>query len=153
MKIWVDADACPIVIKEILYKAADRTKTHLILVANRQIKTPKNNYIEFLKVQSGLDVADSKIVEKMEANDLVITSDIPLASKVVEKGGIGLNPRGEIYTAENVSERLSTRDFLDTLRSSGIETGGPPSLTNKDKQSFANSLDQILTKSLFMDKL
>ncbi|WP_028580895.1 YaiI/YqxD family protein [Desulfogranum japonicum] len=149
MKIWVDADACPVVIKEILYKAAERTKTQLILVANRYMKIPKSTYIEFLQVQSGLDVADNRIVEKMAPKDLVITSDIPLASKVVEKGGFGLNPRGEIYTAENIGERLSTRDFLDTLRSSGIETGGPASLTKRDRQSFANSLDKILTQNDF----
>lgn len=146
MKIWVDADACPAVIKEILYKAAARTKTRVVFVANRQMKIPKNSYIDFLKVQSGLDAADNKIVEQMEPDDLVITADIPLASKVVERGGIGINPRGEIYTAENIRERLSARDFLDTLRASGIETGGPPSLNKRDSQNFANSLDKILTR-------
>ena len=146
MKIWVDADACPVVIKEILYKAAGRTKINVILVANRKIHIPKNNYIKFLQVQSGADVADNIIVDKMTPEDLVITSDIPLAARVIEKGGLGLNPRGELYTAENIRERLSARDFLDTLRSSGIETGGPSPLTKRDRQLFANSLDQILAK-------
>lgn len=146
MKIWVDADACPVVIKEILYKAAERTKSNLILVANKQIRVPRSKYIQFLKVSSGLDVADNEIVKNIEAGDMVITSDIPLASKVVEKGGLGLNPRGEIYTAENIREILSARDFMDILRSSGIETGGPSALTKRDRQLFANSLDQLLNK-------
>ena len=146
MKIWVDADACPAVIKEILYKAAERTCTSLILVANRSIRIPKSKYIEFLKVDLGLDVADNKIADKIEPGDLVITADIPLASKIVEKGGLGINPRGEMYTPENIREILSNRDFMDVLRSSGVETGGPPPLTNRDKQAFANSLDQILAK-------
>lgn len=146
MKIWVDADACPVVIKEILYKAAMRTHTSLLLVANRKMKIPENRYVGFLQVPLGQDGADKRIVEEMDRGDLVITSDIPLAAKVVEKGGLGLNPRGEIYTAENIKERLSSRDFFDSLRASGIETGGPSSLTKRDRQNFANGLDQILTK-------
>lgn len=146
MKIWVDADACPAVIKEILYKAAKRTQTDLILVANRNIRIPKSPHIEFLQVPSGLDVADNTIIDKIDPGDLVITGDIPLASKIVEKGGLGINPRGEVYSAENIREILSNRDFMDILRSSGVETGGPPPLTNRDKQTFANSLDQVLTK-------
>ena len=146
MKIWVDADACPLAIKEILYKAAERTKLDLILVANRQIGIPESEYITFLRVQSGPDVADDEIHKNIEPDDLVITGDIPLASRVVEKGAIGLNPRGEVYTTENISERLSARDFMDVLRSSGIETGGPSALTKRDRQSFANSLDRILNK-------
>ncbi|MDJ0624238.1 MAG: YaiI/YqxD family protein [Desulfocapsaceae bacterium] len=146
MKLWVDADACPAVIREILYKAAERTQTRLILVANRNIRIPKSRFIEFLRVQLGLDVADNTIIEKIESGDLVITSDIPLAAKVVQRGGLGLNPRGEIYSSENISEILSNRDFMDSLRSSGVDTGGPPPLTNRDKQTFANSLDQVLAK-------
>lgn len=146
MKIWVDADACPTVIKEILYKAAQRTKLNLIIVANRQFRIPKNQFIQFRKVSSGLDVADNEIAKNVESEDLVITSDIPLAAKIVGKGAFGLNPRGEIYTTENISERLSTRDFLDALRSSGVETGGPSAITKRDRQSFANSLDQMLNK-------
>lgn len=148
MKIWVDADACPVVIKEILFKAAERTKSQLILVANRSVRVPKSFYITFLRVSAGLDVADNKIVDNLSSGDLVITSDIPLAAKVVELGGFALNPRGEIYTAENISERLSTRDFMDNLRSSGIETGGPSTLSKRDRQSFANCLDQLLRKSV-----
>ncbi|MEE4166890.1 MAG: YaiI/YqxD family protein [Desulfocapsaceae bacterium] len=147
MKIWVDADACPLVIKDILYKAAERTKLSLILVANKQIGIPKSNYITFIRVQSGPDVADNEIAKNIEPGDLVITGDIPLASKVVGKGATGLNPRGEVYTSETISERLSVRDFMDTLRSSGIETGGPPALTKRDRQSFANALDKILKEN------
>lgn len=146
MKIWVDGDACPVVIKEILFKAAERTKLYLILVANRKIRIPKSQYIEFRIVPSGLDVADNEISQNVESGDLVITADIPLAAKIVEKGAFGLNPRGEMYSAENIRERLSTRDFMDTLRSSGIETGGPAALTKKDRQLFANSLDRAINK-------
>lgn len=146
MKIWVDADACPVVIKEILYKAAERTKSHLILVANRSLRIPISPYINFIKVSAGLDVADNEIAKNIEPGDLVITSDIPLAAIVVEKGATGINPRGDIYTAENIAERLSTRDFMDTLRSSGVETGGPPALSKRDRQTFANSLDRLLNK-------
>ena len=146
MKIWVDGDACPTVIKEILYKAAERTKLNVILVANRYIKIPKSKYIQFQVVPSGLDVADNEITKNVESGDLVITSDIPLAARIVEKGAIGLNPRGEIYTTGNINERLSTRDFMDILRSSGVETGGPSPISKRDKQLFSNSLDQIITK-------
>ena len=147
MKIWVDADACPVVIKEILYKAAERTKLKLLLVANRKIRVPKSQYIESQIVPSGLDVADNEIVKNVESGDLVVTSDIPLAARIVEKGATGLNPRGEIYTTENISERLSARDFMDILRSSGIETGGPSAISKRDRQLFANSLDQTINKS------
>lgn len=146
MKIWVDADACPVMIKEILYKAAERTQLQLTLVANNHFRIPKSSCIAFLKVPHGQDVADNKIAEKLEPGDLVITGDIPLAARVVEKGGLALNPRGEIYSEENIKERLSTRDFLDSLRSCGVETGGPPGLSPRDKQAFANSLDQLLNK-------
>jgi uncharacterized protein len=146
MKIWIDADACPAVIKEILYKAAERTKTPVVVVANRYFHIPKSTYIQFRKVSAGLDVADHEIAKNVQPSDLVITSDIPLATSIVEKGALGLNPRGELYTTENVRERLSTRDFMDMLRSSGIETGGPPALTKRDRQSFANALDTILSR-------
>lgn len=146
MKIWVDADACPVVIKEILYKAAERTKLQVLLVANRKIKIPKSKYVGLRIVPSGLDVADDEIVKNVEAGDLVITSDIPLAAKIVEKGALGINPRGDVYTAENIGERLSARDFMDILRSSGVETGGPSAMSKKDRQLFANSLDQTINK-------
>ena len=147
MKIWVDADACPVVIKEILYKTAERTKLKIILVANRKIKVPKSQYIEFQIVPPGLDVADNEIEKNVEPGDLVVTSDIPLAARIVKKGATGLNPRGEIYTTENVSERLSARDFMDILRSSGIETGGPSAISKRDRQLFANSLDKTINKN------
>lgn len=146
MKIWVDADACPSVIRDILYKAAERTGIQLILVANRQFRIPNSSLIHFLLVRQGPDVADNEIVKNAESEDLVITSDIPLAARIVEKGGFALNPRGEVYTEENIKERLATRDFLDDLRSSGVETGGPSALSARDKQAFANSLDQLVTR-------
>ena len=146
MKIWVDGDACPAVIKEILYKAAERTKVDVIVVANRNIKIPKSKYIHFQIVPSGLDGADNEIAKNVEPGDLVVTSDIPLAARIVEKGALGLNPRGERYTKDTVRERLSVRDFMDTLRSSGIETGGPSAISARDRQLFANSLDQMIAK-------
>lgn len=146
MKIWVDADACPVIIKDILYKAAERTRLQLILVANNHFRIPKSSFINFLQVRQGLNVADDEIIDKLEPGDLVITSDIPLAARVVAKGGMALNPRGEMYTEENIRERLSTRDFLDNLRSSGVETGGPSALSPRDRHTFANSLDQLLTQ-------
>lgn len=146
MKIWVDADACPVVIKEIIFKAAERTGSQVTLVANKPLRIPSSAYIKFLQVSSGFDVADNEIVKKLEVGDLVITSDIPLAAEVVGKGGFALNPRGEMYTAENIQERLSARDFMDILRSSGIETGGPSALSKRDRQSFAGHLDRLLNK-------
>ena len=146
MKIWVDADACPNVIKEILYRAAKRLQIHLTLVANAPIQTPAFSYIESVQVRSGLDVADNYIVQQMGAGDLVITADIPLAANVIEKGGYALNPRGEFYDKGNIRERLSMRNFMETLRSSGVETGGPPALSNRDREAFANQLDRFLAK-------
>ncbi len=146
MKIWVDADACPNVIKEILYRAAERLQTPLVLVANSFLRTPSSRYIRAIRVGAGFDVADNKIVVEMESGDLVITADIPLAAAVVDKGGHALNPRGELYTTENIQERLTMRNFMDELRGAGVETGGPASLSQKDRQAFANSLDQFLTK-------
>lgn len=148
MKIWVDADACPVVIKEILFRAAERTQCSMTLVANQYIQIPRSAYITFIRVGAGADVADNAIVERLCAGDLVITADIPLAAQVVDKGGHGLNPRGELYTVENIRERLGMRDFMDGLRSNGIDTGGPPALNKSDRQNFANRLDQFLTRHL-----
>ncbi len=147
MKIWVDADACPVVIKNILFKAAQRTGIQLTLVANHPLHIPPLHCIKFLQVRSGFDVADNEIIKRLSVGDLVITSDIPLAAEVIEKGGHALNPRGELYSTDNIRERLNMRDFMDTLRSSGIVTGGPPALTQNDRKSFANQLDKLLTKS------
>ena len=144
MKIWVDADACPVAIKEILFRAADRTATELTLVANQYIRTPPSKYISMKQVAQGFDEADNKIVELCQQGDLVITSDIPLADEVITKGGYALSPRGELYTKENIKGRLNMRDFLDTLRSSGVQTGGPSALSSSEKQAFANHLDRIL---------
>ncbi len=146
MKIWVDADACPVVIKDILYRAAERTKIPVTLVANQSLEIPASHHIRFLQVSQGFDVADNEIVKRMESGDLVITSDIPLAADVIEKGGTALSPRGELYTANNIRARLNMRDFMETLRSSGINTGGPPALNQSDRKAFASHLDQILTR-------
>lgn len=146
MRIWVDADACPAVIKDILFRAAERTNVLLTLVANQPVRTPKSRYVKLLQVPAGFDVADNEIVKNLSAGDLVITSDIPLAAEVIEKGGYALSPRGELYSADNIRERLTIRDFMDTLRASGIHTGGPPSLTLSDRSSFANNLDKLLAK-------
>ena len=146
MEIWVDADACPVVIKEILFKAAQRTEVQLTLVANQTLRIPPSPFISFLRVSSGFDVADNEIVKRVNVGDLVVTSDIPLAAEVIEKDGCALNPRGELYTEDNIRDRLNMRDFMDTLRGSGIDTGGPSVLSKSDRQSFANKLDQYLTK-------
>ncbi len=148
MKIWVDADACPVVVKEILYRAADRTAVELILVANQALSTPSSPNIKTVQVPRGFDVADDEIVKRCEPGDLVITSDIPLAAEVIEKGAHALSPRGELHTKENIGARLNMRDFLDTMRSSGVEmSGGPASFSQRDKQDFANNLDRFLTKN------
>lgn len=145
MQIWVDADACPVVIKEILFRAADRTRTRLTLVANQAIRVPNSDWIKSVQVPSGFDVADNEIVKRCAAGDLVITADIPLAAEIIEKGGHALNPRGEMYSTENIRSLLNMRDFMDTMRSSGVDTsGGPPPLGQKEKQTFANSLDRFL---------
>jgi len=141
MKIWVDADACPVVIKEILFKAAERTGVVVTLVANRPVRIPSSRYITFVRVFAGLDVADNEIVKRLVAGDLVITADIPLAANVIDKGGAALNPRGELYSAENIRARLSVRDFMETLRADGIDTGGPPVLNKNDR-------GDLLTNSL-----
>jgi len=146
MKIWIDADACPIVIKEILYRAAERVPMDVILVANQSLQIPKSRYIKFIQVSQGFDVADNEIVKRLDAGDLVITSDIPLAADVIEKGGIALSPRGELHTTDNIRARLSMRDFMETLRSSGVDTGGPPALNQSDRKAFANHLDRIISQ-------
>lgn len=146
MTIWVDADACPNVIKDILFRAAERVKVQTTLVANQYVRVPKSAYIASIQVSSGFDVADNEIVKRVMTGDLVITADIPLAAEVIEKGGVALNPRGELYTQENVRARLNMRDFLDTMRSSGVQTGGPPPLTQTERQVFANQLDRYLAK-------
>lgn len=148
MKIWVDADACPVVIKDILFRSAERTGVMLTLVANRPVRIPKSKHIQFILVPSGLDVADNEIVKRLQSGELVITSDIPLAAEVVAKGAHALNPRGELYTAEDIRSRLSMRDFMDTLRASGIDTGGPQALSKSDRQAFASQLDRFLTRAL-----
>lgn len=146
MKIWVDADACPVVVKEILYRAAMRTETNVTLVANQFIKTPPSKYISFVQVKPGFDIADNEIVRRMQAGDLVITSDVPLADEVITKGGDALSPRGELFTKENIKSRLNIRDFMETLRSSGIQTGGPATISQTDRKAFGGQLDKWLTK-------
>ena len=146
MQIWVDADACPNVVKDILFRAAERTKTNLTLVANQPVKIPPSRYIKTVRVANGFDVADKEIIEQLGAGDLVVTADIPLAAEVVEKGAHALNPRGELYTEENIRQRLALRNFMDELRSSGVNTGGPATFSHKERQAFANHLDRLLTE-------
>lgn len=146
MQIWVDADACPNTIKEILYRAAKRVEIRLTLVANVPIQIPASPHIDSVLVRSGADIADNYIAQHMVSGDLVITADIPLAANVIDNGGIALNPRGEFYDAGNIRERLSMRNFMETLRNSGVETGGPPPLNHRDREAFANQLDRFLTK-------
>ena len=146
MKIWVDADACPVVIKEILFRAAERTGVKVTLIANQPVRVPASPHIELVQVSSGFDVADNEIVKRAGSGDLVITADIPLAAEMMENGVHALNPRGELYSTETIRQRLNMRDFMDTLRASGIDTGGPPPLSKSDRQSFANHLDRMLTR-------
>ncbi|NKB32806.1 MAG: YaiI/YqxD family protein [Pseudomonadales bacterium] len=146
MKIWVDADACPVAIKEILYRAAERRKIPLILVANQPLKTPPSSVISSVQVQSGFDEADDEIVRRMSAGELVITADIPLAAEVLEKKGHALSPRGEMFDQGTIGARLNMRDFLDTMRASGESTGGPPPLNQNDRKAFADQLDRLLQK-------
>lgn len=148
LKIWIDADACPRAVKEIIFKASFRLKVPVCLVANNYMAVPQVPLISFVKVEDGADIADLYIFGQVTANDLVITADIPLAALVVEKGATAINPRGELYTEENVRERLSMRDFMQTLRDSGVDTGGPPPFGPKDKERFANSVDRILTRMM-----
>jgi len=146
MHIWVDADACPAVIKEILFRAAERTKLPLTLVANQWLKTPPYPNIRAIQVPKGFDVADNYIAEQVQPGDLVVTADIPLAAAVVDKKATAINPRGEHYTTDNIRQALDMRNFMESLRSSGVETGGPPAFSQADRQAFANQLDRLLAK-------
>jgi len=146
MKIWIDADACPKPIKELLYRVAERKKIQLTLVANRPLGYPPSRWISSIQVAAGADVADQEIIRQLEAGDLVVTADIPLAAETIGLGGHALDPRGDFFSVENIRERLSVRNFMDELRNNGIETGGPASYGAKDKQQFANQLDRFLAR-------
>ena len=146
LHIWVDADACPKVIKEILFRAAQRLKIPLTLVANHALHTPPMPFIKAIQVAGGFDVADNYIAAQINEGDLVITADIPLAAEVIDKGGHALNPRGELYTRDTIRQRLTMRDLMDELRGSGVNTGGPPAIGPRDRQAFANELDRFLAK-------
>ena len=148
IRIWVDADACPGAVKEILYRAADKREVDTVLVANQFLRVPASRYISSIQVAGGFDVADNEIVARMEPGDLIITADIPLAAEVVASGGAALNPRGTLYNPENVKEHLARRDLMDELRSTGSITGGPASLGKSDVQAFANQLDKYLTQHI-----
>lgn len=146
MKIWIDADACPNAIKEILYRAAERRKIPLTLVANQPIRVPPSPWIRAIQVAAGFDVADDAIAAQVESGDLVVTADIPLAAAVIDKDAVALNPRGDLYSRDNIREQLALRNFMDGLRSSGVETGGPPPFSHADRQAFANQLDRLLAR-------
>jgi uncharacterized protein YaiI (UPF0178 family) len=146
MKIWVDADACPAVIKEILFRAAERTKTETTLVANQLLRVPPSPYLRALQVPAGFDVGDNRIAQEVQPGDLVITADIPLASQVIERGGFALNPRGEFYTPDNIRQRLTMRNFMEELRGSGVDISGPSAFSQSDRQAFAAELDRFLAK-------
>jgi uncharacterized protein YaiI (UPF0178 family) len=146
MQIWVDADACPNVIKDILFRAAERTQVMLTLVANQPIRIPPSRFVKALQVPAGFDVADDRIVRMVQAGDLVVTADIPLAAAVLTKGGHALDPRGEFYTGDNIGERLAVRKLMDELRASGVDTGGPQAFSNADRHAFANQLERFLGK-------
>jgi len=146
MRIWVDADACPNPIKEILFRAAERLKTQLTLVANKPLRTPPSAYINTIQVAAGFDMADDKIAQEVRAGDLVVTADIPLAAAALAKGGRVLDPRGEIYTRDNIEARLAMRKFMDELRASGVDTGGPPPFCQGDRQAFARQLERLLAQ-------
>lgn len=146
MNIWVDADACPVVIKEILYRAAERSQTTMTLVANKPLRSPPSRFIRAIQVSHGFDVADNEIARRVEAGDLVITADIPLAADVIARGGHALNPRGEFYSPENIRECLSMRDFMEKLRETGVQTAGPAPLDQTDRKRFADQLDRFLSR-------
>ena len=148
MKIWIDADACPKIVKEVVFKSSSRLNLPVCLVANKYLNVPLSPLITFVKVELGADVADNYIVAHCENTDLVITADIPLASQIVAKDAIAINPRGEVYTEDNICEALSMRNFMQDLRDSGMSTSGPPPLGPKDKENFTNSLNRILTQML-----
>jgi len=147
MNIWVDADACPAVVKDILYRAAERARVALTLVANQPLRTPRSAFIRTLQVPRGFDLADGEIARRVEPGDLVVTADIPLAAQVIERGGNALDPRGELYSPDTIRERLTMRAFLDELRESGVQTGGPAPLAHGDRQRFANQLDRLLAQA------
>lgn len=144
MRIWVDADATPVAIKEIIFRAAERKQLNTTLVANQMLRVPPSSVIRAVQVPAGFDVADNYIVEQVEPADLVVTADIPLAAAVIDKGALAINPRGELYSKANIRESLSMRDFMEGLRSSGVQTGGPAAFSQADKQAFANQLDRLL---------
>lgn len=146
MKIWVDADACPAMIRDVLFKAAERTALETVFVANHALTVPPSKTVRTLRVAAGFDVADDVIVGRLEAGDVVVTADIPLAAEVIARGGHALNPRGELYAADTIGQKLAMRDFLDVLRGSGIHGGGPPALTAQDRKAFADALDRLLTR-------
>lgn len=146
MHIWIDADACPGVVKEILFRAAERLQIDTTLVANRLLRTPPSRFIRAVQVPAGFDVADAHIVEQVASGDLVVTADIPLAAAVLERGAHALNPRGEMYTTANIAERLSMRNFLEELRGSGVQTGGPAAFSQADRQAFGAALDRFLAR-------
>jgi len=148
MHIWVDADACPNSVKEILFRAANRLRIRMTLVANQFLKTPPSSYIKAIQVSGGFDVADNYIVQRVNSGDIVITADIPLAAEIVDKGAYGINPRGTLYTEQNIKQKLTMRNFMEEMRNSGQASGGPPPLDARDKQAFANTLDRILVKAL-----
>ena len=145
-QIWVDADACPVAIKEVLFRAAEREQVHVTLVANQWIRTPPSRFVRSIQVPGGFDVADAEIVARVSAGDLVVTQDIPLAALVIEKGALAVHPRGELYTPDTIAQRLSMRNFMDELRGSGVDTGGPAAFHARDKQAFANQLDRWLVQ-------
>ena len=147
MKIWIDADACPGEVKEILYKAAQKREICVTLVANMSLHTPASKYIDSVVVKAGADVADTYIADHTQAGDLVVTADIPLAARIVDAGAVALDPRGELYSEENIGARLQARNLMDKLRASGMETAGPRPFHPRDKQAFANQLDRLLSQS------
>ena len=146
MRIWVDADACPRAVKDILFRVADRTKISVTFVANQQIRLPDSTYIDLVQVGQGADIADDEIVNKCEAGDLIITADIPLAARIVEKGALALDPRGTMYDKTNIGQILDMRNFMDNLRGSGVETGGPNSFGPRERMKFANELDRFIAQ-------
>jgi uncharacterized protein YaiI (UPF0178 family) len=145
-QIWVDADACPVAIKEILFRAAERAQVAVTLVANQYLRTPPSRLIRAIQVGAGFDVADNEIVQRVAAGDLVVTQDIPLAALVIDKGALAVNPRGVLFTPETIAQQLSMRNFMDELRGTGVDTGGPAAFHARDKQAFANQLDQWLSR-------
>ena len=146
MKIWVDADACPRAVKDILFRVAERTEISVTFVANQRIRLPDSPFIDLIQVGQGLDIADDEIANKCEARDLIITADIPLAARVVEKGALALDPRGTMYDKTNIGQILDMRNFMDTLRGSGVETGGPDSFGQRERMRFANELDRFIAR-------